>query len=85
VLSICTSAEALTETHNVHAKRTSWPVRFWGHELENGEQDNLVDGVQAQEAYKTGDREKAQKLLKRLNPDEEDVHGGGGGGDDGLF
>lgn len=43
--------------------------------------------MQAQEAYKTGDRDKAQKLMKKLNPDEEDGHGGGGGGggDDGLF
>jgi hypothetical protein len=38
---------------------------------------------QAQEAYKTGDREKAQKLLKKLNPDEEDAHAGGGA-DDGF-
>jgi hypothetical protein len=28
--------------------------------------------LQAQEAYKTGDREKAQKLMKKLNPNEEE-------------
>ena len=29
--------------------------------------------LQAQEAYKTGDMSKAQKLMKKLNPDEEDT------------
>jgi hypothetical protein len=29
--------------------------------------------MQAQEAYKTGDMVKAQKLMKKLNPDEEDL------------
>lgn len=42
--------------------------------------------LQAQEAYKTGDRDKAQKLMRKLNPEEEEEHGAvGGDRGDGLF